>query len=91
MTRSKLPTALTLLTAAATAAAHTGHGHEGMGHWEGLLHAASEPDHLLMLAVGAMVCTVAAPRVLRAAARLRRRLLDRIAAQRARPGREPQP
>lgn len=85
MTRTMLT--LSALLLAGSAAAHTGHGHEGMSTWQGLLHAASEPDHLLMLAAGAVVCTLAAPRALRTAARLRRRWLAHRALLRGEPSR----
>jgi hydrogenase/urease accessory protein HupE len=61
--------AAALWLAAGTAAAHTGHGHDGLSPMQGLLHALGEPDHLLMLGIGGVICTLAAPRMLN---RLRR-------------------
>ena len=71
-----LPALLPAL-AAGTAAAHTGHGHDGFDSLHGLLHALSEPDHLAMLGAGLAFTAWAAPRVLRGLRALRRRLQQR--------------
>ena len=95
MTRTipRLRAAAALVSAALAtgpAAAHHGHGHEGMSPAKGLLHALTEPDHLLMLGAGAIVCTLAAPWLLRVLARWQRRLRERLQARAAEPLRETQ-
>ncbi|MBL8328477.1 MAG: HupE/UreJ family protein [Rubrivivax sp.] len=70
-----------LMIIASAAPAHTGHGHEDLSSFEGLIHALSQPDHLLMLLAGTVVTSLLAPRLLRLGNRLlaglRRRLADR--------------
>ncbi len=78
---STLFTALALV--AGTAAAHTGHGHDSLSVVEGLRHAVGEPDHLLMLAFGFGLASLAAPRVLRGLQRLRQAWQDRRQARQA--------
>ncbi len=82
--------ALTAATVAGLAAgssgalAHTGHGHDELSTFEGLLHALREPDHLAMVALGIVIAAVAAPFVLRVAARVGRAIAK--TARRARRG-----
>lgn len=64
---------------ASGAAAHTGHGHDGLDLSQGLLHALTEPDHLVMLAVGLGIVALATPPVLRGLRRLRALLRHRQA------------
>lgn len=66
-------TATTMVPGAA-ALAHTGHGHDDLTAFQGLVHALREPDHLAMIALGLIVIGVASPFVLRAAAWLGRRI-----------------
>ncbi|MFO1328915.1 MAG: HupE/UreJ family protein [Rubrivivax sp.] len=80
MTPFPLPRAIALATlalAAGTAAAHTGHGHDGFDLLHGLWHALTEPDHLALLIAGGAFASAAAPLVLRGLRVLRRRLLQR--------------
>ena len=67
-----------LMIAVGTAAAHTGHGHDELGTFAGLVHALSEPDHLLMLLAGTLVASLLAPRLLAACWRLGRALLQAL-------------
>ena len=82
---SHAATAVALWLAAGTAAAHTGHGHDGLTPMQGLLHALGEPDHLLMLGIGGVICTLAAPRALKWLRRGWRRLQRARQAGAARP------
>jgi len=66
--------AATTMTATTVALAHTGHGHDGLSTFQGLLHALREPDHLALIALGLIVIGAASPFVLRASAWLGRRL-----------------
>jgi hydrogenase/urease accessory protein HupE len=66
-------TAATMVTSTA-ALAHTGHGHDGLSTFQGLLHALREPDHLVMIALGVIVIGATSPFVLRAATWLGRRV-----------------
>ena len=68
---------------AGTAAAHTGHGHDSLNFMQGLRHALGEPDHLLMLAFGFGLASMAAQRVLRGLQRLRQAWQDRRQARQA--------
>ncbi len=87
-------TAVTTATAATMAAstaalAHTGHGHDGLSTFQGLVHALREPDHLVMIALGLVVIGATSPFVLRAAAWLGRRVAAVVRrAIEARPGRQ---
>lgn len=69
---ARLLIAVLALAAAGGAAAHTGHGHAALSLAEGLRHAVGEPDHLLMLAFGFGVSTLAAAPALRGLKRLLR-------------------
>jgi len=62
---SRTAAAMGLLLLAGAAAAHTGHGHDGLAFMAGVRHALGAPDHLLMLAFGFGFSALAAPRVLR--------------------------
>jgi hydrogenase/urease accessory protein HupE len=73
----RLLVTLALATAAGSAVAHTGHGHDDFSHLHGLWHALTEPDHLLMLGAGLLVVRFAAPRVQRGLRALRQRLAQR--------------
>lgn len=66
-------TAATMVTGTA-ALAHTGHGHDELSTFQGLVHALREPDHLAMIALGVIVIGATSPFVLRAAAWLGRRI-----------------
>ena len=79
MARARAAVTTTAIAAATTTAgtaawAHTGHGHDELSTFQGLLHALREPDHLVMIALGLIVIGAASPFVLRAAAWLGRRL-----------------
>jgi len=75
--------AAALVLAAGAATAHTGHGHDGLSFMHGLRHALGEPDHLLMLAFGFGLTSLAAPRVWAAGRRALRLLRERLALRRA--------
>jgi hydrogenase/urease accessory protein HupE len=75
--------AAALVLAAGAAGAHTGHGHDGLSFMQGLRHALGEPDHLLMLAFGFGITSLAAPRVWAAGRRVLLALRARAQARRA--------
>ena len=78
MSRTAPILAAALTLSAGVAAAHTGHGHADLSVIEALRHALGAPDHLLLLAFGFGLTTLAAPRVLAGL----RRLLQAVRAPR---------